>query len=59
MPITSYRLVFGFILALAIAAPVACGKKDAQPKLAGNANPAIHEKAPPPLPAERNQLAGR
>jgi hypothetical protein len=52
-----YRLVFGFILAITIAAPIACGQKDAQPRLADR-NSSLHEKAPP-LPAEGNQLARR
>jgi hypothetical protein len=52
------RIVFGFILAITIAAPVACGQKDAQPRLAEGSNPSLHEKAPP-LPAEANQLARR
>ena len=52
-----YRLVFGFILAITITAPVACGKKDARPRLA-DGNSSFHEKAPP-LPAEGNQLARR
>ena len=52
-----YRLIFGFILAIAIAAPIACGNKDAQPRLADNGNVSFHEKALP-IPADGTQFTG-
>ncbi len=59
MRLAFYRLVLGFVLAITIAAPIGCSKKDPQLKLAGNGRVSFHEKQAATAPSEENQLASR